>query len=233
MVICSRSRDPVTDLLRWPARILAGLIFGLILLFAVGEGLPAPHQLSGREQALMACFLVAWIGMLTIWWSELVGGILILTGTGSFYLVHRLLSEGWPRGWVFPLLFVPGILALICLKRDPGPPAPDPDEEDPQYLYRLRPVRPAMLAEGATKEEEQAVGRHFTYLQRLCREGVVILAGRTLTTDESSFGIVILRSPSEARAREIMEQDPVVQEGVMEAQLFPYRIALLDPEAAR
>lgn len=96
-----------------------------------------------------------------------------------------------------------------------------------EFLYRLTPTRPAMLTRGPTDDEAATTQRHFEYLQRLCDEGVVILAGRTLTTDASSFGIVIFRAPSEADARRIMENDPGVSEGVMNAELFPYRIALL------
>jgi hypothetical protein len=34
------------------------------------------------------------------------------------------------------------------------------------------------------------LGRHFEYLNALMQRGVVWLAGRTLTTDPASFGIV-------------------------------------------
>ena len=71
-----------------------------------------------------------------------------------------------------------------------------------------------------------AVSRHFEYLQDLTRRDIVLLAGRTLNTDPSSFGIVILRAASEAEARALMLADPAVREGVMRAELFPYRIAL-------
>lgn len=41
------------------------------------------------------------------------------------------------------------------------------------------------------------------------------------------MGIVILEVDSEEEARELMENDPAVKEGVMEATLFPYRVALI------
>jgi hypothetical protein len=53
----------------------------------------------------------------------------------------------------------------------------------------------------------------------------VILAGRTLTTDERGLGIVIFRAPSADAARAIMEGDPAVRQGVMRAELFPFRVA--------
>jgi uncharacterized protein len=98
---------------------------------------------------------------------------------------------------------------------------------DAQYLYRIVPARLAMLTDGATLQEADAVTRHFAYLQELVQKGHVILAGRTLTPDEECFGIVIFRAASEAEALQIMRNDPAVREGVMVAQLFPYRIALI------
>ena len=95
------------------------------------------------------------------------------------------------------------------------------------FLYRIQPTRPEMLRDGLTGHEAEVVGRHFRYLEQLVSEGVVVLAGRTLNTDESAFGIVIFRAPSQAEARELMQNDPAVIGGVMRAELFPYRIALL------
>lgn len=98
---------------------------------------------------------------------------------------------------------------------------------DSQYIYRIRPTRPSMLSEGLTAEEESIISEHFTYLQRLTQEGIVLVCGRTMTTDESTFGIVIFVAQSEGDAWKIMENDPAVKRGVMKAELFPFRIALL------
>ena len=84
-----------------------------------------------------------------------------------------------------------------------------------------------MLTHGPTAEEAEIVAQHFAYLQQLTERGVVVLAGRTLTTDENSFGIAIFCADSEAAAREVMEHDPAVQYRVMQAELYPYRIALM------
>ncbi len=96
-----------------------------------------------------------------------------------------------------------------------------------QYLYRIQPTRPEMLTEGPAPEEQAIVGEHFDYLQDLTEKGVVILAGRTLNTDPSSFGLVVFQAQSEAEARETMENDPAVRNGVMRAELYPYRLALM------
>jgi uncharacterized protein YciI len=95
------------------------------------------------------------------------------------------------------------------------------------FLYKIQPVRPEMLSVGATSEEEQIISEHFNYLKDLTNAGVVFLAGRTLNTDPSSFGIVILIVSSEEEARQIMLYDPVVKKKVMLAELYPYRNALL------
>jgi uncharacterized protein YciI len=95
------------------------------------------------------------------------------------------------------------------------------------YLYTIRPSRLEMLTHGPTPEEAEIVARHFAYLQQLTEQGVVVLAGRTLNTDESSFGIVILQADSEEAARTLMDNDPAVKHQVMRAALYPYRIALM------
>ena len=96
-----------------------------------------------------------------------------------------------------------------------------------QYLYNIQPTRPEMLTEGSTKEETNIVSQHYNYLSSLTEEGVVLLAGRTLNTDESSFGIVIILVDSEDMALEIMKNDPAVKNNVMSANLYPFRTALV------
>jgi uncharacterized protein YciI len=90
-----------------------------------------------------------------------------------------------------------------------------------------------MLSDGPTPEEERIVGDHYSYLKELTDQGVVILAGRTLNNDESSFGIIIFRADSEEAARRIVADDPAVRGGVMRAELYPYRIALMADETPK
>jgi len=99
-------------------------------------------------------------------------------------------------------------------------------EETKHYLYRIQPTRHAMLTEGATHKEDAIIGEHFAYLERLTTEGVAILVGRTLTTEEDTMGIVIFTARSYEEARALMDADPAVSKGVMSAKLFPFRIAL-------
>lgn len=94
-----------------------------------------------------------------------------------------------------------------------------------RYLYRTRATRHAMLAE-PTEEEEGVVAAHFDYLQRHAAAGSVLLAGRTQTTHEDSFGIVIFEAADDEAAHDFMVNDPAVAAGVMTAAVFPYRVAI-------
>ena len=100
----------------------------------------------------------------------------------------------------------------------------------PTYIYRIQPVRPEMLSEGATAEEEQIAGEHFEYLRRLIDNGILILAGRTLNSDYSAFGIAIFTARDDAHMRQITADDPAVAKKLFRAEWFPYRIALHAPE---
>jgi uncharacterized protein YciI len=96
----------------------------------------------------------------------------------------------------------------------------------PQFLYRIQATRLGMLTDGPTEREARIVGEHFAYLSRLTDEGTVLMAGRTLTADEGTFGIAVLVAATAADAAAIMNDDPAVAHGVMRAELFPYRVAL-------
>ena len=96
-----------------------------------------------------------------------------------------------------------------------------------QYLYTIKPARLEMLTTGPTSEEEGILSRHFAHLQDMAQKGVVVLAGRTQTADDTTFGIVIINSDSEEEARQHMESDPAVEGGVMHAKLFPFRVAVM------
>jgi uncharacterized protein YciI len=98
----------------------------------------------------------------------------------------------------------------------------------PQFLYRVRPARPGFLS-APTADETAIVEEHFHYLEELTQQAVVLLAGRTLNEDASTFGIVLFQAPSEAAAALVMQRDPAVCAGVFAAELFPYRVALASP----
>lgn len=96
-----------------------------------------------------------------------------------------------------------------------------------QFLYKLHATRAEMLRDGPTDAERATLEEHYSYLRDLTDRGVVLLAGRTQNPDESAFGIVLLLADTERAARDIMNEDPAVKHGVMRAELYPYRAALV------
>lgn len=96
-----------------------------------------------------------------------------------------------------------------------------------QFIYILKLIPPLLEEANWADGENEIVGRHFANLQRLLEEGKLILAGKTAGLDEKTFGIVILEVASEEEAVTLMRNDPAVAEGIMTAELFPYRVALM------
>jgi hypothetical protein len=117
----------VVRVVRWTARISAGLAAALILLFFIGEGLtegfePILH-LTARETAMMVAFAAVWLGLVLGWKWELVGGLLTICGTAAFYLLDYAFSDTFPRGPFFLLFASPGLLFIYCglkTRKKPG-----------------------------------------------------------------------------------------------------------------
>ena len=94
-----------------------------------------------------------------------------------------------------------------------------------QFLYKIQPTRLELVTLGPTDEEASILSEHSKYLESLVNKGVVLVFGRTQNNDVSTFGIVIFQAESEDHARVIMNNDPAVKNGIMRAELFPYKIA--------
>ncbi len=99
----------------------------------------------------------------------------------------------------------------------------------PTYIYRIQPVRPEMLSTGPTDEEARLTGEHFAYLKTLMAEGILILAGRSLNSDYSAFGIAIFKARDDDHMRRITAGDPGVAQKLFRAEWHPFRIALHEP----
>lgn len=95
-----------------------------------------------------------------------------------------------------------------------------------EYLYKLTPKRNDFI-ETVTPEDNRILSEHFSYLEKLLETKELVLAGPCL---DGSLGIVILRTHSHDRAQVLMENDPAVVDGVMEATLHPFRISLMQSE---
>jgi uncharacterized protein len=92
-----------------------------------------------------------------------------------------------------------------------------------EFVYLIRPTRENFI-ETTTQEEDTIIDNHFEYLKQLLHDKILILAGPCL---DGAFGIVVFKASSLELARKIMENDPVVSSGLMNAELHPYRVSLL------
>ena len=68
----------------------------------IGEGLnerfdPLLH-LTVRETAMMAAFIILWLGLLLGWKWELIGGLLSVGGLIVFYVLDFAFSGTFPDG---------------------------------------------------------------------------------------------------------------------------------------
>ena len=118
-----------------------------------------------------------------------------------------------------------GALILSSALSLPARPEDRPPSAMPQYLYVLHLV-PRLRDEKAWMPADQAVvDRHLAHLQAASVAGQLVLAGRTQEPLNQTFGIAIFETPDDAAARAFMLSDPAVSEGIMTAELHPYRIA--------
>lgn len=112
-----RDVQPGAFPLRRLARAASLLSLAFISLFVLGEILtphaPPPaglHDLVGL--ALFPGGLV--VGLLLAWRWELWGGLVSLGSMLAFYTWLGLQDGSLPRGWVLPLLTLPGLLFVTC-----------------------------------------------------------------------------------------------------------------------
>lgn len=93
-----------------------------------------------------------------------------------------------------------------------------------EWLYFLLPPRDD-FAETMTEDEQRAFDEHFAYMEKLLAEGTLVLAGPTL--GPANTGLCIFEAEDGEAAREIMEADPPVAQGLVRGQLRPFRIVHL------
>jgi hypothetical protein len=105
--------------LRWTARLLAAGLVGLVAVFIVGTGGFNPARLTATEAVLMTCFLASCVGLVVAWRWEVLGGAISVGAMALFLAVEFGMRGALPRGPVFYLMLVPGVLFLFdgCLRK--------------------------------------------------------------------------------------------------------------------
>jgi hypothetical protein len=99
--------------LRWTARVLAVCLVGLVLAIYIGEGGPTPFKLSALEAIQMVFFWTTCLGMVAALRWQVLGGAISAAGMLLFLTVELGAIGRLPRGAVFYLMLLPGILFMV------------------------------------------------------------------------------------------------------------------------
>ena len=92
--------------------ILSVLLFSLLLLFAIGEGIDF-NEFTFNEIILFFFASVLWLGLLIGIRRRLLGGLMCVVGFVLFTGYELLISGSWFGGWFIYLLVIPGVLNLL------------------------------------------------------------------------------------------------------------------------
>jgi uncharacterized protein len=96
--------------------------------------------------------------------------------------------------------------------------------EQKTYLYQNRLVDMSKFG-NMSDGEEQIIGEHFMYLKEALKRGQLIMAGPSVNGE---FGLVIYRAASMEDAQRFMEADPAIAQGLMAADVYEFRVSLLE-----
>ncbi|HEX4926198.1 MAG TPA: YciI family protein [Bdellovibrionales bacterium] len=78
----------------------------------------------------------------------------------------------------------------------------------------------------------QAVfGEHAAYLKTGLDSGKVLIVGRTDTALDKNFGLAVFKAENESEARAFMQADPVVVAGIMDGEVYPFKLFMVTDEA--
>ncbi|MBC8047063.1 MAG: hypothetical protein H7Y00_09735 [Fimbriimonadaceae bacterium] len=101
-------------------------------------------------------------------------------------------------------------------------------ETKQQYLGVLTLTQKYQTDANWTEQDGKIVMDHFQRLQRLAKEGVIILAGRTQleSNDPDMMGLIIIAATTKEEAEKIMHEDPAVINKIMHAKVLPFDVAV-------
>jgi hypothetical protein len=97
--------------LRWTARLLAACLVGLVVVIYLGEGFN-PFKLTAIEALQKTFFLITCVGLVVGWRWPLIGGVISTGGMLLFVAIEFAVNGRFPRGPVFHLMLLAGILFL-------------------------------------------------------------------------------------------------------------------------
>jgi len=99
----------LATIFRWIARVIGIVLVGLMLILAIGEGVPNLFTQPFLIQLGFLALALVVSGILLAWRWEFLGGIMSLAGWVLFILAERV---HWQHSLFFILLVVPSLLFL-------------------------------------------------------------------------------------------------------------------------
>jgi len=93
-----------------------------------------------------------------------------------------------------------------------------------QFVLLMKATAQDSFKKTQEPEGKRLVAAHLKKLQALTEAGICIFSGRTLVTDESGFGIIVVRVESEAAAQKIIDDDDLVKAGLVRGTVFPFQV---------
>ncbi|MFM9958724.1 MAG: SRPBCC domain-containing protein [Phycisphaerales bacterium] len=168
--------------------------------------------------------------------------VIELFPAGAKRTLVRLKHHGWPgtaettEQWDGVFAYFekawPGVLDALKehfapkapsdVRADAAGPKPNPKAG---WLYTFVGLKRADLIETATDEEKKQFGAHAAYVRDLALAGTVVFAGPS--TDMKGPAVIVMDVRTEAEARELMENDPAVKNGLMKAKLHPVALSFV------
>jgi uncharacterized protein len=76
-----------------------------------------------------------------------------------------------------------------------------------------------------TDEERVVMGKHQEYVRQMSYEGKVVLSGPCL---DGAYGIIIYKADSPEMAQEMFENDPAFQSCIMDLELHPFKVVVME-----
>jgi len=101
-------------------------------------------------------------------------------------------------------------------------------EDNKQFIYVLRYTDEFKKAIKWTGKVNEIVREHVSYLKTLMDEQNGYIAGRTSNIyDPELFGLIIFDAPNIEKAKEIMENDPLIKNNIMQGTVNPFNVVFV------
>lgn len=100
--------------LRIAAQATDALCLAIIILFLIGEDLVFTYMSAIEWIGFLFFPVGVFVGLVSAWHEEVLGGSLIVTSVAGFYFVYGwLLNSTFHQGWTLLPFLIPGVLFII------------------------------------------------------------------------------------------------------------------------